>query len=134
MKSSFEEFENKQRSLGKLLVGVFLVESTSNDQTTDLASSGSDLVKLGVAEKSSSWIVIDVSVSAENLNRVETHLSTFFGDIENHTGTILIRHISLIGCLGDHVKIRTGSVEGGVHVGELSLEELKNVGIEIISL
>lgn len=92
---------------------------------THLAGSSTDFVELGVAEKTSGRVIVDVAVASKDLDRVETNLGALLGDIEDHSGTVLVRHISLVGGLGDHVEVGAGGVQRGVHVGELSLEKLE---------
>ena len=53
---------------------VFSIQTSSYDQPPHFAGPGSDLVQLGVPEESPGGIVVDVTVTTQDLNGVQTDL------------------------------------------------------------
>src|SRR3981081_4563127 len=69
----------------------FLEKLPAGQPGPERAGAGDELVKLGVAQQPGGRIVVDVTVAAEQLDRVERALRRLLGCIENGAGCILAR-------------------------------------------
>src|SRR5436305_11704940 len=83
-----------------------LREQLAADQhAADLAGAGADLVELGVSQQAAGRIVVDVTVAAQQLDRVERHHGRLLGGIEDGPGGILARGLAAVAGLGDGIYI-----------------------------
>ena len=71
---------------------IFGVQSASDQQSTHFTRSRSDLVQFRVAQKTAGRIIIDVTISPEDLNAIEAELSGLFSTVQDHPSTILNRN------------------------------------------
>src|SRR3546814_3719804 len=73
---------------GPLSLG--LLKNLATDQhAPDFRRAGADLVELGVAQQAAGRIVVDITVAAENLDRVQRQLGRLLGREENGAGGVL---------------------------------------------
>ena len=53
---------------------VFSIQTSSYNQPPHFAGAGSDLIQLGVPQEPAGGVVVDVTVTTEDLNSVQTDL------------------------------------------------------------
>src|ERR1700745_2755221 len=103
-----------------------LFENFTPDQhAADFAGASADLVKLRIAQKPPSRIIIDVTVAAQALDGFERHPGGAFRGIKDGAGGSLARGLPIVASPGDRVDVGLRSVERDIHVSELGLHELE---------
>src|SRR5688572_6149813 len=81
----FSSVKRRRRSAG------FLEELAPDQHAPDLARAGADLVELGIAQKPSGRIIIDIAVAAETLHGVEANPGRALGREEDGARRIFAR-------------------------------------------
>src|SRR5438445_10077964 len=61
----------------------------ADQPAADFAGAGADLIELGVAQQPAGRIVVDIAVTAKQLQRVERHLRCLFSGEQHAAGGIL---------------------------------------------
>src|ERR1700687_5363096 len=103
-----------------------LVEQLAADQhPSDLGRARADLVELGVAPQAAGRVVVNVTVAAERLNCLTRHPCRLLGRVQYRTRGVLARHLAAIAGLRPRADIRLACIHSRVHVGDLTLHELK---------
>eukprot|EP00123_Amoebidium_parasiticum_P000743 comp11632_c0_seq1/m.6138 comp11632_c0_seq1/g.6138 ORF comp11632_c0_seq1/g.6138 comp11632_c0_seq1/m.6138 type:complete len:307 (+) comp11632_c0_seq1:463-1383(+) len=101
------------------------VDGAANQQPSDLAGAGTNLIQFGIAQNAASRVVVDVTVAAKDLDGLQSHLCCRLGRVENHTGTVLAADVARITCLGHVVDVCLIGIQGHVHVRQLALHQLE---------
>lgn len=101
-----------------------LVESSANEHSSNLRGTGSNLVELGISEKSLGNSLHHVAHTTETLDGVEGNLGGLLGSQENDGSTLLGAVLALVSRLGGLVLEGSGRSKVSVHVGELALQKL----------
>src|SRR5712691_9180114 len=107
----------RSRRLGKQL--------PSDQPAADLGSSRADLVELRVAPQAPGRVIVDVAHPAQALDCFAGHPGGFFRSVEDRSGGVLARGFVAVAGLPDRVDVGAAGVERRIHVGELSLHQLK---------
>src|SRR5207302_4565170 len=83
-----------------------LIEDFAADQhAADFRGAGADLVELGVAQQPAGRVVVDVAITAEDLDRVERERRRFFGGVEDGARGVLARRLPAVAGFGHRVDI-----------------------------
>uniref|UniRef100_A0A1B0EXJ2 Zasp-like motif domain-containing protein n=1 Tax=Phlebotomus papatasi TaxID=29031 RepID=A0A1B0EXJ2_PHLPP len=100
-------------------------KSPSNYQATNFRSSCSDFVQFGISHDPSRWIFIDVSISSQNLDTIESELCCILSRVENNSCTVLGIGSSGIHSPGNAVEVTSGCHEDCVHISHFGLDQLE---------
>src|SRR6185295_8830868 len=101
-------------------------EQLAPDQhAADFAGPRPDLIQFRISQESSGGIVIDVTVAAQRLNRVESTGSRTFGREQDAARGIEPCRLPAIAGPRDSIDIGARRIECGVQVGNFRLHELK---------
>src|SRR4051794_25307523 len=103
----------------------FFEQLASDKHATDFTGPGTDLVELCIPKQSARWIVIDIAVTAKQLNCIERTLSCLFGSIENCSCRILARRLAPIASLCHCVNVGSRRIRRDIHVRNLALHQLE---------
>src|SRR6476620_11690214 len=98
--------ERRARDSGSLISARLLENLAPNQHASDLARPCPDFVELGIPQKSASRKVVDITVAAKALDRLEGHPGRALCRIQDCAGRILARGASLIAGTRDHVYVR----------------------------
>src|SRR3546814_17596695 len=106
-------------------IAVLPEKLAANQHATDVGSPRADLVKLGVAPQARDRKFIDVTITAQRLERFTRHPCRLLGRIQDRAGGILARGLATIAGARDRIQIRaadleetgqaTGRERGGTH-------------------
>ena len=104
----------------KWLLAIFMLTSARKGiPSTQMAR------ELGITQKASGRIFIDIAIPAQQLDGIESQLGGRFGSIENGARSILAGRLSAIAGLGHGIDIGPGRIHRDIHIGQLALDQLK---------
>jgi hypothetical protein len=117
-------FEQRHESQ-KFASLVLLVKRPPNEPPPDLGGTASNFKEFCIPQKPSRRVVVNVAVSAQNLNCVQADLGALLGDKQGDAGAVLGRGVPPVCGTGYGVDVRSAGGRRGVHVGHLSLQQLE---------
>src|SRR5690349_16512894 len=85
--------------------GTLLEQLAADQHAADLGCPCADLVELGVAQKASRRIVVDVAIAAEDLDRLQRDLGRPLGGEEDAAGRVLAARRAAVTGGGDGIDI-----------------------------
>src|SRR5690606_29492832 len=96
----------------------------------DFAGAGANFVELGVAPQATDREFVDVAVTAQDLDRFTGKPGRLFRGVEDDAGAVLANLTDMttalrVEVLADRVQVRAACLLGGVHVGDLALDQLE---------
>src|SRR5690606_19523511 len=102
-----------------------LKEFPSDQHAPDFRCACADFIKLGVTQQASGRVIVDVTIAAQRLYRLQGHLGGVFRRIENAARRILARRLAPVAGCCYRIGIGARGVEDHIHVGKLALHELE---------
>src|SRR5690242_3447046 len=107
------------------LVSRLLEQLAADQPAADFRRACADLVKLGIAQKPTGRIVVDVTVAAEALHRLKRHPGALFRSVEDRAGRILARGLAAVAGARHRIDVGARRRQRDIHIGEFALHELE---------
>lgn len=107
------------------LVLEILEKLSANQPSSHFSGSPSNIIKLCISKQSTTFILIDVSVTSKGLEALQRDSNSLLRSEEEHRCKVLVVSLSFISESCKRVNHCSGGLQRCIHVSNLTLHELK---------